>query len=65
MSYPKEDRARMMEYAMTPGNESCFETETMQKKLRQLCIGIREAMELEDAADAFLWEQYLKEPIHP
>ncbi len=63
MSFPKEDRARIMEYAMTPGNEHRFESETMQKKLRQLCIGIREAFGLKDSADGFLWEQYLNEPL--
>lgn len=63
MSYPKEDRARIMEYAMSPGNESCFESETMQKKLRQLCLGIREAFDLEQSSETYLWEQYLKEPL--
>lgn len=65
MSYPKEDRARIMEYAMMPGNEDCFTSEPMQQKLRQLCLGIREALELEKVTSAFLWEQYLNEPIHP
>lgn len=65
MSYPKEDRARIMEFAMMPGNEDYFTTEIMQKKLRQLCLGIRQALELEDVAEAFLWEQYLKAPLHP
>lgn len=63
MSYPREDRARIMEYAMTDGNEHCFESETMQKKLRQLCIGIREAFGLKHYTQPLLWEQYLKEPI--
>lgn len=65
MSYPKEDRARIMEFAMMPGNETYFETEIMQKKLRQLCLGIREALELEAVAETFRWEQYLEEPLHP
>ena len=64
MSYPKEDRARIMEYAMMPGNEALFQTETMQKKLRLLSLGIREAFGMEKTADAFLWEQYLHEPLH-
>lgn len=64
MSYPKEDRARIMEYAMTAGNESCFESDTMQKKLRQLCLGIRQAFDLEESAEGFRWEQYLKEPLN-
>lgn len=64
MSYPKEDRARIMEYAMTPGNESYFESEIMQKKLRQLCIGIREAFGLKKSTEFFVWEQYLNEPLY-
>lgn len=64
MSYPKEDRARIMEYAMSPGNAHCFESETMQQKLRQLCLGIRMAFHLEKSAERFLWEQYLTEPLN-
>ena len=64
MSYPKEDRARIMEYAMMEGNEAVFESQTMQKKLRQLCLGIREAFDLKKSAEVFRWEQYLKEPLN-
>lgn len=64
MSYPKEDRARIMEYAMADGNAHLFESETMQKKLRQLCIGIREAFELKGSSEIFTWEQYLKSPLN-
>lgn len=64
MSYPKEDRARIMEYAMMLGNEDCFESETMQRKLRQLCLGIRDAFGLKKSTEAFLWEQYLNEPLN-
>lgn len=59
MSYPKEDRARIMEYAMTEGNASYFQSATMQKKLLLLCEGIREAFDLENSPETFLWEQYL------
>lgn len=59
MSYPKEDRARIMEYAMTEGNESYFQSPTMQAKLKLLCEGIREAFDLEKSPETFLWEQYL------
>jgi len=48
---------------MMDGNEDCFESETMQKKLRQLCIGIREAFGMKHYAEPLLWEQYLQEPI--
>ncbi len=59
MSFPKEDRARIMEYAMTEGNESYFTSTTMQAKLRLLCEGIREAFKLKKSPETFLWEQYL------
>lgn len=57
MSFPKEDRARIMEYAVMSGNESYFESDTMQAKLKTLCDGIREAFKLKGT---YLWEQYLK-----
>ena len=59
MSFPKEDRARIMEYAMTPGNESYFQSTTMQSKLKLLCEGIREAFGLKKSPETFLWEHYL------
>ncbi len=58
MTYPREDRARIMEYAMMPGNSEVFASKTMQMKLATLCAGIRQAFGLDDSA-AFLWEQYL------
>ena len=57
MSYPKEDRARIMEYAMLEGNEAYFATETMANKLETLCKGIRKAFKLDEGD--YLWEQYL------
>lgn len=63
MSYPKEDRARVMEYAMLPGNEELFRPEIMQAKLKALCLGIREAYGLEKSPEHFLWEQYLEKPL--
>jgi len=59
MSFPKEDRARIMEYAMTEGNEHYFQSTTMQAKLKLLCEGIREAFGLRKSPETFLWEQYL------
>ena len=64
MCYPKEDRARIMEYACQPGNEDYFQSEIMQNKLRTLCEGIRKTFGLEETQDALLWEQYLKEPLN-
>jgi hypothetical protein len=63
MSFPKEDRARIMEYAMTPGNAALFQTDTMQAKLSTLCIGIRKAFHLTKSPETFLWEQYLHSPL--
>lgn len=60
MSYPKEDRARIMEYAMTAGHGELFRSPYLQTKLSRLCTGIREAFRLEKSEDTFLWEQYLE-----
>lgn len=59
MSFVKEDRARLFEYAMIAGNEQMFAAETMQKKLQQLCLGIREAYGWEETELVLPWEQYL------
>lgn len=59
MSYPKEDRARIFEYAMTAGNEALFAASPLQYKLKQLCIGIREAFGLKKHPEPLPWEQYL------
>ena len=63
MSFPKEDRARILEYAMTEGNEHYFQSKTMQDKLYQVCIGIREAFGLKKSKETFRWEQYLQESL--
>ena len=62
-SFPKEDRARIMEYACTADNAHYFQSEIMQNKLRTLCQGIREAFHLEYSQETYLWEQYLNEPL--
>lgn len=59
MSYSKEDRARILEYAMTDGHSQLFSSPYLQAKLRLLCTGIREAFGLEKSTETFLWEQYL------
>lgn len=59
MSYAKEDRATIFEYACMPGNEDSFRTNTMQEKLKRICKGIREAYGLKKVETPFLWEQYL------
>lgn len=63
MSFPKEDRARIMEHAMTEGNAACFQSKAMQAKLKLLCQGIREAFGLRKSPETFLWEQYLNESL--
>ena len=59
MTFPMEDRARIMEYAMTEGNERYFQSEIMQEKLYQLCLGIRKAYKLTKSEEVYPWEQYL------
>lgn len=63
MSYPKEDRARIMEYAMLPGNRKLFQADTLQRKLITLCEGIREAYGLKKSPETYLWEQYLEKSL--
>ena len=60
MSFPREDRARIMEYAMTEGNEGLFASPILQEKLRLLSRGIREAFGLLNSRKTYAWEQYLK-----
>ncbi len=58
MSYAKEDRATIFEYACMPGNEEYFQTYAMQDKLRRICSGIRSAYGLKNVDTVFPWEQY-------
>lgn len=57
MSFEREDRARILEFACMPGNEDLFRCDILQQKLRLLCAGIRDAFALK--GDTYLWEQYL------
>ena len=65
MSYPKEDRARIMEYAMLEGQADLFRPAPMQAKLKKLCHGIRKAFHLESEPVTYRWEQYLDSPLNP
>lgn len=65
MTCPNEDRAKIMEYAMMEDQGNTFASAPMQAKLRQLCLGIRQAFHLELASQSFRWEQYLTEPLAP
>lgn len=59
MTFPAEDRARIFECACTSGNEEDFVSPILQAKMQRICTGIRQAFDLEDAPERFLWEQYL------
>ena len=63
MSYPREDRARIMEYAITEGHADYFSTSVMQTKLRRICLGIRTAFGLKKSTESYPWEQYLNESL--
>ena len=63
MSFPTEDRSRLFANAMLEDNAEMFASDTMQKKLRAICIAIREAYGWEDSTEIFTWEQYLNKPI--
>lgn len=63
MSFPSEDRARIFYYAMTEGNEEIFKSSVLQKKLKTLCEGIREAYGWQKEAQEFHWEQYLENSL--
>lgn len=63
MTFPKEDRARIFDCALAEGNAELFASKTMQSKLRQLCVGIRNAFDWKKDERAFLWEQYLETPL--
>ena len=60
MSYAKEDRATIFQYACTPGNEAYFQSKVIQEKLSRICKGIRTAFGLKNVETQFLWEQYKK-----
>ena len=59
----RDDRSRMFYYAMLPDNAEMFKSVTMQKKLRLVCKGIRNAWDWRREEAEFPWEQYLNESI--
>ena len=65
MSFPTEDRARLFANALMEDNGEMFEASPIQKKLRAVCIAIREAYDYRKDTQIFTWEQYLKKPIAP
>lgn len=64
-THPKEDRARIFEYAMLPGAEDIFRSDYMQRKLNAVCTAIRDAYGLKRSPEVLPWEQYLVTPIAP
>ncbi len=62
-TYPKEDRARVWEYALMPDMEATFDSEIMQSKLHLLSFSIRDAFNWKKDSRAFPWEYYLEEPL--
>lgn len=63
MTYPREDRESIMEYAMMDGNEELFAVPNLQAKLASICEAIRDAYNLEKNPEVFPWERYLQTPI--
>lgn len=58
-----EDRSSIFFQAMLPDNADVFQSEIMQMKLHTVCIGIRDAWNLERKEETYPWEQYLIESI--
>ena len=63
MTFPHEDRCRLFVYAMLEGNESIFQTEAMQAKLKRMCQGIRESYGYERDGNTYPWERYLNQSL--
>ena len=58
---PTEDRARVMEYAMSDYGFYTFEdNQGLQMKLEYYCLCIRDAFDTEGWPEALPWEQYLE-----
>ena len=63
MSSISEDRRRIIYNAMLADNAGMFQSDTMQAKLNRICLGIREACDLQKSEKTYLWEQYLKNSL--
>lgn len=59
MNSISEDRRSIIYNAMLPDNAEMFKSPTMQAKLQRICLGIREACNLQKSEKTYLWEQYL------
>lgn len=58
-----DDRAGIFRCAMEEGNAEVFSSETMQKKLKLLCEGIRKVWKWRKEEVSYPWEQYLNESL--
>lgn len=63
MSYPREDRAGVFEYALRKKQAELFEKPDMQEKLLTVCLAIRDAFGWKKETATFPWEQYLAQPL--
>lgn len=63
MTYPTEDRARIFQWAMMEEGADCFTSKTMQNKLNQLCVALRDALDQKKYEGTFPWEQFLEESL--
>lgn len=63
MTFPKEDRSRIFEAAMQPGNKETFRPWILQRKLKTICQGIREAYGFTKSPESYPWEQYLDQSL--
>lgn len=59
MNSISEDRRSIICNAMLPDNAELFKAPIMQAKLQRICLGIREACNLQKSEKTYLWEQYL------
>lgn len=63
MESATEDRAYVFWEAMKKDNAEMFQSDAMQKKLKYICLGIRDAWRWEQKTQEFPWEQYLNKAI--
>ena len=59
MNSISEDRRSIICNAMLADNAEMFKSPVMQAKLQRICLGIREACNLQKSEKTYLWEQYL------
>ena len=59
MSYAREDRATVFEYACMEGSEEVFASPIVQGKLQQVSAAIRDAFGIKATDVTLLWEKYI------